>query len=373
MTPYALCLLATIAVNPLEPSQPSVFRHAAWEAAVRGQSPYYDEPATAEPTYTAPPSGSPILSPFSPPSLPQDPFLAPGTATAAPWTPSAQLPFGTGYVYGPSTPHPYRLGWMPFFDLGYVSQEGTNPPSRGEFEILEAGTAFQYTAPVAGDWLFLTGPEFAYRSWEGPQFIGLPALGLPSSVYHIGWNFALATANPNRDINYYFSFNPSVNSDFQQDLSSDAYNWDGVGIVYWRVLSDVQLALGAGYWDRVRDRIIPYAGVIWTPNPAWEFRLMFPRSRISYSLGKIGEGVHWLYLNGEYHVEAYEVMMQPAGFREKIELQDWRVTLGVESAHPSFTKFLEAGFIFGRHARFNNAVPDFNLGNGFIARAGIRF
>ena len=35
---------------------------------------------------------------------------------------------------------------------------------------------------------------------------------------------------------------------------------------------------GVVYWDRVNDRVLPYAGAIWIPNDHTELRLLFPEA-----------------------------------------------------------------------------------------------
>ena len=87
----------------------------------------------------------------------------------------------------------------------------------------------------------------------------------------------------------------------------------GRGVVFLRASPQLMIALGAAYWKRVDDIVLPYAGVVWTPNDYWEFRLMFPKSRISYFLGNWWGAATWVYGGVEYNVEAYQIDLTSPG------------------------------------------------------------
>jgi hypothetical protein len=133
-------------------------------------------------------------------------------------------------------------------------------------------------------------------------------------------------------------------------------------------------ALGTAYWHRVDDIIIPYAGIVWTPNDYWEFRLLFPKSRISYFLGNWWGGSAWVYGGVEYNVEAYQINMHvPTNLDEKIQISDYRAVFGLRSEGGGVTGFVEGGWVFARQVDFAHGTPDFNINTGFIARLGLRF
>ena len=83
----------------------------------------------------------------------------------------------------------------------------------------------------------------------------------------------------------------------------------------------------------------------------------------------------WIYASGEYHVEAYEIEVEgavPAGTKDKIELRDWRLVIGVRNGNGWVTSFLEAGWVIGRKVEFLR-TPGFNVSTGFIVRGGVQF
>lgn len=336
----------------------------------RGQTPGYDEiPGNgAQPkTFVGPPSAVPngqLITPGNPyGTIPgQDPFLQgqPGLA-------------GPGNWYGVSGAQPYRLNrWISRFDVGYLPAANVNN-NRGDFEVFELNTEWEYATPIFLNWIFAFAQEFDMRTWEGPSTTAAyPTLALPGAVYRFGWDLELATP-ANYPWSAMIAFNPSLNSDFQDDLTSDAWNWDGRGMIFYRPNQQWTLVGGAGFWDRVHDRVIPYAGVIYTPDNRWEWRIVLPKPRVSYFLGQPWGFNTWVYARGEYHVEAYQIELPTTGAREKVELQDWRILLGLRWDNGWVNAFWEAGWVFGRDVDFLHGTPGFEPTTGFITRLGLRF
>ena len=169
-------------------------------------------------------------------------------------------------------------------------------------------------------------------------------------------------------------FDPSVGTDFQNGITSNAMMYDGHAAMFYRSSPQWLFALGAAYWDRVDNIILPYAGAVWTPNDYLEFRLLFPKPRISWFVGAPLGVPTWLYASGEYHVEAYEVNVEPIGQKSQVQFQDWRVLGGARAEFGAVSTFVEAGWVFDRNVKFAQPFgTDFNINDGFIARAGFRY
>ena len=144
-------------------------------------------------------------------------------------------------------------------------------------------------------------------------------------------------------------------------------------MLFFRNSPHLMWVLGAGYWDRVDDMVIPYAGLVFTPNDLWEWRLLFPEARISYFLGNIHGYNKWIYANFEYHVESYEIDRQPGNLTEQIQLEDYRILLGLRMESGPVVTFIEGGWVFGREVSFGGSTPGFDIDTGFIGRVGVRF
>lgn len=346
-------------------------------AAVRGQNatPYDEIPNGNTPFYqnngngaalTDPNAGAQAMPYMGAPVQPLpygDPFLGGGGMVAPmPYTGPGHGPF----AFGTNGPQPYRFGWTSRWYAGYMPKEDASGPL-GDFGIFEAGVELEHTSPLPDGWIFSSTPQYDYRAWDGPV-----GIGLPGSVHRIGWDLELSTP-ANSPFSIQFGFNPSVNSDFEGSTNSDAWNFDGRVVGFLRTSDQLMWALGAGYWDRVDDIIIPYAGLVWTPNDIWEWRLVFPQPRVSVFIGNPWGIATWLYLSGEYHVESYQIELQPVGAREKIQIADWRAMLGLRSDNGFVSTFIEAGWVFDRQVEFKYTTPDFDIDSGFIGRAGIRY
>lgn len=148
---------------------------------------------------------------------------------------------------------------------------------------------------------------------------------------------------------------------------------DGRAIGFYRASPKLMFAFGAAYWNRVRDRIVPYAGVIWSPTDRWELRLLFPKSRISYYGGNYRGCDVWYYTSAEYNVEAYQADIQDTRVKDRIEMSDYRVLVGVNAQYQMIAPFIEGGWVFDRHVRFRETTPGFGIQDGFIVRVGARY
>lgn len=381
-----LCLAVAFAASA-DAAAPSVYRLSRpFESAagthpadgnrdgliIRGQTPGYDEVpgAGGVPMQQGPPQT--YVQPGTP--IPDGPMIMPGPMTTTPGgDPFLNGPGAVPEACGPSGPQPYRLNrWIHRYDVGWLPQEKASR-GLGGFAVFESNTEWEYNTPVFINWIFGFTQQFNYRAWEGPNATpAFPTVALPGSVYRIGWDLKLATP-ANYQWSALLAFNPSINSDFESGLTRDAWNLDGRGMIFFRQTPQWTWVLGAGYWDRVHDKIIPYAGVIYTPTPQWEWRILFPESRISYFLGRPYGFSTWLYTRGEFHSEAYEIQLPTTGAREQVEVTDWRILLGLRFDNGWVSSFLEAGWVFGRDVDYLNGTPGFDVSSGFIGRLGIRF
>lgn len=331
----------------------------------RGQAPTtYDEGAAAgaaagpATTYVPPGGGLP------PPGgvYGADPFLGGGVVD-----PNAGYGGGQFPGYGLVGPQPYQFGWSSRYDVGWLPMQQTDP-NVGDLEMLEANAAWRHTSPWGNGWIFSWTPEVNFRSLEGPGRVDLPG-----QLYRFASDFELSTP-ANNPWSFQFGFTPAIVSDLQDNLNSDSYQFDGRAVGFYRASPEVMFALGFVVYDRVKDYVLPYAGVVWTPSPCWEFRLLFPKSRISYFLGDWGGTSAWLYTGVEFNVEAYSIdLAGPNGENEKIEFVDYRAVLGIRTESFGVSSFVEAGYVFGREANFLNGTPDFDIDNGFMVRGGLRF
>ncbi|MBA3316313.1 MAG: hypothetical protein M3552_21095 [Planctomycetota bacterium] len=385
------------AALPSSNSQPFYQAAESWdEVVIRAQSadsPYYDElppsggslpqyPYTpTAPSYPAPGSTLPGNPPtFGDPSAVPGGYGAPGDYGSpvgpAPYDPFlGQMPPGTApangaYQYGVNGPKPYRFGPQPRVDVGYIAPaSATN--GYHNVEVFEFDSDMPIASPLSNGDVFTFTPQFDMRLFDGPTSPpGAP--GFPNDLYRFGWDFSYAWKDPMGAWSGELAFNPSINTDFEKSLTIDSVNWDARGIAFFQASPTLTVALGALYWDRVDDRILPYAGVIWLPNDRWELRLVFPEPRISYFAGYMWGKPTWVYARAEYDVEAYEVEV-PEGQHNQLEMRDWRFLIGARKEQGWGESFIEAGWVFDRKVEYAHTAPGFNMGEAFIFRSGLRF
>lgn len=390
MNASVLCLFALLpSAQPAAAWRPIHSPATQWPAPYVAQVPEYEDIPNQQPELGEP--GDAPETFLSPPAVePNGAYAAPyGTSTfGASCNPySGDDCYGWGAACGswgarPSGLHggnrsvgnvlqPYRYGWTLRAQNGLLATADTTR-NNGNFKVTEFDFDLQYTTPSPYGYIYSFTQEFDMRLWDGPQTAAGSTTALPGSVFRFGWDLVLSTPTTN-PWSVELAFNPSLNSDFENNLTRDAWNLDSRGILYYRTSPYWTYAIGAGFWDRVDDRVIPYAGFIYTPNNQWEWRVLFPESQIRYRLGYFWSALHWLYVRGEYHVEAYEVELERTGFRERVEVEDWRFLIGLDSNHGTFWKFIEAGWVFGRNVEFLNGTPGFDVTTGFILRGGILF
>lgn len=322
----------------------------------------YDERPKPAPTFGQPPV---LMNPQ--PMTPQPGTMPgwPGIPMLDPW----QNQEGAPGQFGAVGPQPYRYGWQLKFDVGNIFNSGTQFSGAGgvplgDLSVFEFNGEMRYTAPLPNQWIWSLAPQFSYRGWSGPELFDLPA-----DVYRTGLDVGLTTPAMG-PYTIEFGFNPTIGTDFDRTPKSNALMWDGRGAVFIRTTPQWMWVLGAQYWDRVRDRVVPWAGFVLTPDDRWEIRAVFPNPQITAFLGTPWGTPAWMYLAAEYHVEAYDVSL--TGFHDQMEIKDWRVMLGLRTEQNGVTSFIEGGWVFDRRARFRNAV-DIDIDDGFMVRGGMRF
>ena len=360
---------------------------------IRGQSPATLMPIVVDPQDPAnnggplfpsivPSDGSGLVpySAFQSPMVPVDPFNA-GQPLPYPSQPFAQQmspPFapapqaGSGLSFGLNGPQAYRYGWTARYDLAYMPNTNTNNPNVGKFGIFAVDIEKEWVAPLPGNWTFSMAPQIGYRGWSGPygQTPGVGPVSLPGSVYSVGLGLKLDTPVVN-GFSAELGFDPHLGTDFNHSPNRRAVMLDAYGVAFIRTSPQFMWALGAAYWERADRMIIPYAGFVWNPSDYVEFRIVLPKPRVSVFLGTPWGVPTWLYAQGEYHVEAYQIAI--AGSESQIQLADYRATAGLKFDAGWFSTYVEAGYIFNRDVKFHGVGQNFHINDGYIARVGWRY
>lgn len=316
---------------------------------------------------------------FSPQFGP-DPFVAdPYGGAAGPYAPYS--PYGQGGIanpyaagqpfrtFGTNGARPYRQGWHPSLDIEWLPSTGISQAGRGDFGQFGVNYDMAYTGPFMPGWMFTWTNQFRMRNWDGPDGV-TPGPGLPGKAFRFGVDFELETPHAG-PVSLSLGVTPSINTDFDSSLGDASFQLDGRGLIIMQVDQYWTLVLGAGFWDRVSDRVIPYAGLVYRDD-LWEWRIMYPETTVSVFMGNGPGGAMWMYARAEYVVEAYEV--RTATGTDEVELEDYRAVLGIRTETGSADWFIEGGWVFNREVDYSRAAnPKFNPNTGFIARTGWRY
>ena len=360
--------------------------------------------STTTPLGTSPPTnGSVITSPdpslpvyqndttwnaFSPPVV-SDPFLQPGYGQQGYGQPYGQPGYGMqqspygGYTqgvppqgmstYGANGAQPYRFGWQNRLDVSWMPGQtvtGPAPGASGDVGIFGVDYELAYGTPFLPGWVLTWTNQCGYRNWDGPG----GQVVQPRDLYRFGIDFEMETpqAGP---FSISLGVTPSINTDLNADPWKEGLQIDGRGIMFFQLDQYWTLGLGAQYWDRVDDRIIPWAGLIYRDD-YWEWQLMYPEARISVFLGNEAYWAKWAYVRAEYHVEAYGIESSFNGgavAETQFEVEDYRVLGGFKMDAGRYNWFIEGGWVFNREVKFANATPGYEIGSGFIGQIGLRF
>lgn len=427
MTGTVLLTVAALAAqadgSPISsPSSPFARAIAGEEVQVRGQSDGFTGPILGSPQPMTTFYQTPTFDSGVTPGL-TDPTFGGGTPsgtgmpyTGDPWLNGGGTPYGGGgnpypgtspgaYGIGLNGSQPYQFGWVNRIDAAYIAGAKTNVvPTRGSLDILETNLERELTLPVFGSWIFSVAGQYNLRLYDGPRARPVtlgdayPVAGgtlaaaseLPAYAHRFGLGLKLRTPNIGPWA-FEGGFNPALATDFDRSPTGDAIQYDAHAVAYLQMNPRFTVVGGIQYWDRVDKMIIPYAGVVWAPNDYLEFRVVFPKPRISLFVGTPFGLPTWAYVQGEYHVESYEMgirglsaidtslggLVTPGEFRavgpQEVQFEDWRVVGGFYTEGPMWTAFIEAGAILDRTVTFENSVNHFDVNNAFIIRTGLRF
>lgn len=272
------------------------------------------------------------------------------------------------FAYGRMSHTPYRLGWYSYQEAVYIASAPTHDGASGDFQATELNGSMRYATRLNEGLLFAGTGSWNSRYWSGPTSIAMPPY-----VDQFMADLQLSSTSPG-PWNWMIGVTPQINSDFKRQLTSNAYMVDARAVLFNKISPEWTLAIGAAYWDRANNIVIPYGGVIWTPDDRWEVRAMFPKSRVSYFLGSVEEADVWLYGVGEYTVDAYQIDFEDATrLKDRAEFRDYRILAGLHAQRYKWSAFFEGGYITDRHVDFRGSTPGFGIGDSWILRAGMSY
>jgi len=343
------------------------------------------------------PTSAPVFSNNYPSSVypnAQPPTLFPGSfGTAAPV--QAGAPLGQPYFAQPGqanvwNPNTWQTPNGPMLNnsftndpLGYTSRffvtprfrhswiNGNNDPTALEINDSEVSFLFQIPRFFGSTQPLYMAPSFAIHLWDGPRN---GTADLPGSAYSAFMDFGWESS-PAQTFGLELGIRIGVFTDFNT-FNSDSLRIPGKIIGRARLTPNATARIGAYWLDRNRIKLLPAAGILWTPNPDTRFDIFFPEPKLAHYLSTIGNKDCWWYVTGYYGGGAW-TMQRADGTSDDIDLNDIRVCLGLEWGRNEALRlgqrcsFFEAGYSFNRELIYRVRPQDnLDVDSSLVLRAG---
>lgn len=229
------------------------------------------------------------------------------------------------------------------------------------------------TVPVPGGPPPMLIPSFGVDYFRLPDSLDVPR-ELYSTSLELNWMRPLREG-----IMLNVAAAPRLNSDFE---TSDSRAWRMTGRVlgFFTVRDDLQLALGAVFLGRDDIPVLPGVGVVWNPDPRWQFNLMIPRPRIAWKWMDRGDSQHWLYVGGQLGGNTW-AFNHSNGTSDVMNYRDLRLLIGWELNRPANAATgqrkkilrLETGYVFARQVEFEDSPVEFEPGSTWLLRADLNY
>lgn len=347
----------------------------ACSATVWGQRMQFPTQVPLEAAPTPGPAAAPALVPapgatfqgsITPPAG-WDPYGTPGTDPAVLLPQDPTLPAMPGLPTGPVGTQ--RLLQSLQLDYHYLLGHGEQELGIND---IEASATFAFPFFYNAQYPLLVRPGFGLHLFEGPQSPAWP--DLPPWVYdaflEAGWKPQI-TPWLGADL----AFRVGIYTD-PRWIGQESLRYTGHGYAVLAFSPSFQIKAGVEYLDRVKVKIIPAGGVIWTPNPDIRFDILFPSPRIARRLSTMGNTDWWIYGRGEYGGGSWTIMHDfvPPGTPEveRIDYNDIRVAVGLEfRGLRGTTGYFEVGGAFDREVIYRDQPIIFRPNNTLLLGAGL--
>ena len=307
------------------------------------------------------------------------PVRPPGAATCPllPQDPYFQCPPGIGM--------PAVQKFLQQVDFDYHWFAGNPDVGNNELGIndVELSATFAFPIFFNSQTPLLVTPGFAVHYWSGPVSV-LPVLptdpapaDMPARTYD---GYLDAAWNP--QITPWFGAQLEgrygVYSDFTK-LTGNSLRFTGKGVAVLTFSPSFKIEAGVWYLDRVKVKLLPAGGIIWTPNPDVYFNILFPNPKVAKRLTTWGTTEWWLYVSGEYGGGTWTIqrdspLLSP-DYIDTVDYNDVRVAVGLEfktlrQLHGMF----EVGGSFSRELIYQSDSPNaYYPTNTVFLRAGLAY
>jgi hypothetical protein len=326
------------------------------------QVPYQPTMPGEYPTYPMTDAAAPV---FIDPGAPPDVLMQPAPAMTEPLYPAQQPKTLRESLTPPDARNgffqkaKFQAAWIPQFNdesLGWTDLRT---------EVVTALPFFTRENPI------IITPSYELHFLKGPDFVDLPArlndLALDLHVFRVYDNKWIAD----------FAVTPGLYADDHSLDTSEAVRVNGRALGIYAPTLDWKWVLGVTYVDGAWAKIVPVAGVVYTPNDDVNYELVFPRPRVSWRLGSSpvpGRDEYWFYLLGEFANAAWAIE-QSNGDPDTFAYRDWRLIMGLEhKVIGGVSSRVEFGYVFNRDIKVASVSGDeISIDDSILLRAGLSY
>ncbi len=254
----------------------------------------------------------------------------------------------------------FSATWLPQLDstsLGWTDLRA---------EVVTALPFFTRENPI------IITPSYTLHFLDGPTNVDLPPrlndLAMDFHIFRVYMNHWIAD----------FAVTPGIYADDYSFDSSEAWRVNGRAVGVYAPTIDLKWAFGVTYLDGGWSKVIPVAGVIYTPTDDVEYRLVFPTPRISWRLENYspipGRDERWVYVTMDYGNAAWAIQDQ-SGTEDVLASRDYQLIFGIERRLVGGVSHrLEIGYVFHRDIKVASiSGNDISMGDTLMLRAGVSY
>jgi hypothetical protein len=284
-------------------------------------------------------------------------------------TTSSSITYGTSQVMRVFQGVRLRHTWL-------SGTSGFNDKSPTSLEINDTDVSLVFGIPnfLNSTRSFFIIPSYSQHLWDGPKngTSDLPGNAF-SGFIDTGWD-----TNPTQTLGVELSMRVGVFSAFDA-INSDSLYIQGKAVGRLRLTPTSTAKLGVMYLDRNKIKLLPVAGILWSPNPDSRFDLVFPEPKVSHYVTALGNTDMWWYTTAYYGGGAWTIK-QTDDSNDEIDINDIRVMLGLEFGKSEQMRsgfrlgFVEVGYAFNRELIYRiRTSSNLDLPDSIIVRGGFSY
>ena len=256
------------------------------------------------------------------------------------------------------------------------------PRTKNGLGVIEGGTGLYFAFPCEAfrngninQGVFRLTPTFNYTNFSKPKDRTFSPT-IPKNVFDAGLatSFSLAV----NDLEATVEVQGGIASEFRKITGKSFYlRGRAEGSLPVDDERKTRILGGVAYYNRIKFKILPVAGVVWKPNANNEIRLVFPDPRWGHFLVRNNGTDWWFFVSGDLGGGRWlmtDVNHPVKGKKSfNIDYNDYRVTTGLVFDCPQgFKGSFEVGGSFGRELKTKEGSL-YKPKSAVILKAGLFF